>query len=88
MTSKKNFEISTKKGNVRVEAIRSEDLENTYTGKSKVWFEYSAFPACFQPNEEDEDQDLRQAPSILQSRVIEGIASSLSKDSSLANLSL
>jgi hypothetical protein len=85
--STKKFEITTLKGSATVLATRSEDFENQYKGQSKVWFEYSAFPVCFQPDSNDEDQDIRQAP-LLESRIIEGVASSLSKDSHGTEMSI
>ena len=86
--STKKFEITTVKGSATVIAERSENVENQYKGQSKIWFEYSAFPVCFQTNATDDDQDIRQAPSVLESRIIEGIASSLSVDSHGTEMSM
>jgi len=87
--STKKFEITTVKGSATVLAERSEDFENQYKGQSKIWFEYSAFPVCFQPTKDsDGDEDIRENPSVLESRVIEGVASSLSKDSHGTEMSM
>ena len=87
MSSQKKFEVTTVKGITTVDAIRKEEKLNEFQGRSKIWFEYSAFEVCSQ-EPQDDDQDIREVPGILESRIIEGIASSLSKDSHGTEMSM
>ena len=87
MSLEKKFEVTTVKGTTVVDAIQKEEQLNEFQGRSKIWFEYSAFEVCSQ-DPQDDDKDIREVPGVLESRIIEGIASSLSKDSHGTEMSI